>query len=56
MGASFLMAGKDGQKAAAYFDKGFSLYSPGEQAMLLKAGVCGKFKDLAAGPQACAAK
>lgn len=42
MGASFLMAGKGDQKAAAYFDKGFSLYSPGEQAMPLKAGVRGQ--------------
>lgn len=56
MGASMLMAGKGDPKAAAYFDKGFSLYSPGEQAMLLKAGICGKFKGLAAGPEACAAK
>lgn len=56
MGASMLMAAKGEQKAAAYFDKGFSLYSPAEQAMLLKAGVCDKFKGLAAGPEACAAK
>jgi len=56
MGASFLLAGKRDQKAVSYFDKGYSLYSAAEQAMLLKAGVCGKFKDLAAGPGACAAK
>ncbi|HBB67765.1 MAG TPA: hypothetical protein DCZ93_10815 [Elusimicrobia bacterium] len=53
MGASMLLLGKDNAKAVAYFDKGFSLYTPGEQAVLLKTSLCGKFKGLEKGPQAC---
>lgn len=56
MSASILLAGKGDPKAAAYFDKGFFLYSQSEQAMLLKAGICDKFKGLAVGPGACTAK
>jgi len=51
--ASLTLLGKDDGKAAAYFDRGFSLYTPGEQAMLLKAGLCDKFRNLEKGPEVC---
>lgn len=53
LGASMMLLGKDNLKAVAYFDKGFSLYSPGEQAALRKTSLCDKFRNLERGPEAC---
>ncbi|OGR65883.1 MAG: hypothetical protein A2X31_00855 [Elusimicrobia bacterium GWB2_63_22] len=54
IGASMMLLGKDDAKAVAYFDKGFLLYTPGEQAVLKRGKLCGKFKSLEKGPAACA--
>ena len=51
--ASMTLLGKDDRKAASYFDKGFSLYTQGEQAVILKTGICDKFKGLEKGPEVC---
>lgn len=53
LSASLTLLGKDNGKAASYFDKGFSLYSQGEQAVILKTGICDKFKGLKKGPEVC---
>ncbi|MDO8805755.1 MAG: hypothetical protein Q7R35_15150 [Elusimicrobiota bacterium] len=53
LGASMMLLGRDNGKAVSYFDKGFSLYAPGEQAALLKTSLCDKFRDLEKGPEAC---
>jgi len=53
LAASMTLVGKDPEKSVAYFDKGYSLHTQSEQAVLLKAGVCSKFQGLAKGPEAC---
>lgn len=52
--ASMTLLGRDNTKAAGYFDKGFSLYTPEEKKAILEAGVCGKFKGLTPQPETCA--
>lgn len=53
MAASVTLVGKDDKKAVAYFDKGFQLYTPGEQGLLMKSGICDKFRGLEKGPEVC---
>lgn len=53
LAAGMTLLGKDDGKAASYFDKGFLLHTPGEQAVILKTGICDKFRGLEKGPEAC---
>lgn len=53
LGASMLLLGRDNATSSAYFDKGFTLLTPGEQTVLMKSGICDKFRDLEKAPEAC---
>lgn len=53
LGASIMLLGKDDKKAVAYFDKGFSLYTPEERVVLRRTSLCDKFRNLEKGPEAC---
>ena len=56
LAASMTLLGKNDAKASAYFEKGFSLHSREEQGVILKTGVCDKFRGLEKGPEVCVAQ